>query len=292
MRTCCEVAGHKFSIEFPESYTRVPALAQYSPFTVEPDSSDLLFSLEVVESLPELDLKLVYDQQTEPGETKIRLFRCRQGWYCESAPTSESPVAARFLMSEDFSKGILEITAEGDPLFALNNSLMIQYAFSTASKGTLEMHASVIVNDGRGYLFTARSGTGKSTQSRMWLKAIEGSRLLNDDNPVVRVLDDGRAWVFGTPWSGKTPCYRNESAPVGAFVQIRRCSENKATRLGVVESYANLYSSCSGFKSDRAMADGLHATLAACVSSVPCFVLDCLPDEDAARVCCKAVKNV
>lgn len=292
MRITCTVAGHTFRAEFPEGYSRIPDLSQYSPFVVAEGESEPLFVLEVVEKLTVSDPQIVLDQQTEPGETKIRLYSCREGWYSECSPTSEHPVAARLVLSGDFSRGWLEVTPEGDSLFAVNNSLMLQYAFRTATMGTLEMHASVIVNNGHGYLFTAKSGTGKSTQSRMWLRAVEGSRLLNDDNPVVRLMEDGRIRVFGTPWSGKTPCYRNESAPVGAFVQIRRCSENKATRLGIAQSYANLYSSCSGFKADRTIGDGLHSTLAACVTSVPCFVLDCLPDEDAARVCFNAVNNI
>ena len=93
------------------------------------------------------------------------------------------------------------------------------YAFRTATLGTLEMHASVIAHEGRGYLFLAKSGTGKSTQSRMWLRCIEGAKLLNDDNPAIRIAD-GRPLVFGTPWSGKTPCWRNLSVPVKALVRL------------------------------------------------------------------------
>ena len=97
--------------------------------------------------------------------------------------------------------------------------------------------------------------------------------------------DDGTVEVYGSPWSGKTPCYRNEHYPAGAFVQIRRSPDNVITRLSVLESYALLYSSSSGFKSDAAMADGLHATFEKIISRIPCYALDCRPDADAARVC-------
>ena len=130
----------------------------------------------------------------------------------------------------------------------------------------------------------ARSGTGKSTHSSLWLEHVPGTELMNDDNPVVRVWPDGRVIAYGSPWSGKTPCYRNVEAPVGAFVRIRRCPENKITPLSLLESYALVYSSSSGFKADRSIADGLHASIEKAVTTVPCYVLDCRPDKEAAMV--------
>ena len=55
----------------------------------------------------------------------------------------------------------------------------------------------------------------------MWLRCIPGCDLMNDDNPVVRVID-GEAMIYGSPWSGKTPCYRQVKAPLGAITQIDR----------------------------------------------------------------------
>ena len=77
--------------------------------------------------------------------------------------------------------------------------------------------------------------------------------------------------------------------PLSAFVQIRRCEENKITRLSVFEAYVLLYSSSSGLKTDSAMADGLHATMEKIAVGCPCYVLDCRPDDEAALVCSKAV---
>ena len=107
--------------------------------------------------------------------------------------------------NSDFTLSKLLIACPSESLFAINNALMLQYAFRTAGMNTLEMHASVIENGGKGYLFLAKSGTGKSTHSKMWLRNIPDSHLLNDDNPIVRVLEDGSVRVYGSPWSGKTP---------------------------------------------------------------------------------------
>lgn len=284
MTKAYKVAGHVFHLEIPVGNSIAGMLSQYEPFVTEP-SADPLFTLETVDRLPCGGEEKVYDVKTEPGEPKIVLYRNGERWYSEMAVTSERPVCARMLAEKDFRRAMVQVEKGRDALFGINNALMLLFAFSTAGLGTLEMHASVVCHDSKAYLFLGKSGTGKSTHSSLWLKYIEGTHLVNDDNPIVRVMEDGSVRVFGSPWSGKTPCYKNEDWPVGAFVRIRQSPENKISRLSVVESYASLYSSCSGFKADRSMADGLHRTLESVVLSVPCHVLDCRPDEEAARVC-------
>lgn len=286
-----KVAEHRFSLSLPETSGLWETLGQYDPFLCG-DEGECIFCLSLVKSLPEMSAELVVDPETAPGETLVRLFRAGAGWLVEMSPEKSIPIVARLWMSEDYSEGRLELlgpATRNSALFAINNSMMLLYAFRTAGMGTLEMHASVIRCQGRAHLFLAKSGTGKSTHSRLWLENIPGSDLMNDDNPVVRVYPDGRVICYGTPWSGKTPCYRNVEAPVGAFVRIRRCSENKITKLDIFNAYALLYSSSSGFKADRSMADGLHSTIEAIVTDTPCYVLDCRPDAEAAEVCSKEV---
>ena len=280
----CLVAGHRFRILIPEN--EALRLDNYAPFAVEAEGEPL-FSLELAAGpAPEQEgAELAIDQGAEPGETVLSLWRSGGGWIVQMAPSPGRPTSGVLFLDMDFKYGRLYALRPSEAEFALNNSLMLQYAFATATLGTLEMHASTVVKDGRAYLFLAKSGTGKSTHSRMWMQAIPGTHLMNDDNPVVRCWPDGRVVAYGTPWSGKTPCYRNESFPVGAFVRIERAPENRLERLSVVEAYASLYSSCSGFKADRAMGDGLHAAISAAVQGAPSFAMHCLPDEDAARVC-------
>lgn len=291
MTKAYKVAGHVFHLEMPDSISIWPRLDQYDPFEVSP-VDDPLFAVELVREFPDADFELVYDAPVEPGETVVKLYRSPEGdWQFEMSPCDTRPIVGRMRSGSDFRHGQLCIDSRSmnDAIFCINNALMLLYAFCTADKGTLEMHASVIRNDNRGFLFLAKSGTGKSTHSQLWLDNIPGSELLNDDNPIVRIWPDGRIIVYGSPWSGKTPCYKNIECPVGAFVLIRRCKENKITRLSLLESYATLYSSCSGFKADEHMADGLHASLEAAVTGVRCYVLDCLPDAEAAIVCSSEV---
>lgn len=277
------VAGHIFSFEFPEGHSLWEKIGQYAPFALQsPEPS--IFTVELVENLPEIRMEKIYGGDEEPGQPVVLLYRFAEGWVFEMAPCTGRPICGRVVADSGFTSAKLLVLRPSEELFALNNAAMLMFAFRTACLGTLEMHASVIVNSGKAFLWLAKSGTGKSTHSQLWLDNIPGSRLLNDDNPVIRVMEDGHVEVFGTPWSGKTPCYRNEHYPAGAFTEIKRSPFNRIIRKSNFEAYALLWSSSSGFKSDRSMADGLHDTFEKTVAAVPCFTLECRPDADAARV--------
>ncbi|MBO4476019.1 MAG: hypothetical protein J5737_04815 [Bacteroidales bacterium] len=283
-----KVAGHIFSLSMTDSCSLWPRLTQYDPFVVD-GPSETLFSLELCQDMLERPegLECVYDPKTEDGETVVRLYKGDGQWVFDMSPDHNIECRSHLVASEDFSSGRLYLDNRrvSDAIFGINNSMMLLYAFRSAPLGTLELHASMVGNSGKAFLFLARSGTGKSTHSQLWLDNIPGTELMNDDNPIVRVWEDGSVIAYGSPWSGKTPCYRNVQAPAGAFVRINRSPENRITALSLLESYALLYSSCSGFKADRTIADGLHATLEKIVTTIPCYVLDCRPDAEAAQVC-------
>ena len=174
--------------------------------------------------------------------------------------------------------------------FAVNNSLMVLYALATAKLGTALFHAAVVTYRGKGYMFLGKSGTGKSTHARLWLRYNDGSQLLNDDNPVVRVFENGVV-VYGSPWSGKTPCYKNEFYPLGGLVLLSQAPRNKIERLRGVSAYAALVPSISGKRWERDIADGLHFTENALAGNVPVWYLECLPDEGAAKLCRETVAD-
>lgn len=281
---CYTVAGHFFSVHPAPGIDLNEPLSHYAPFETSPaDAPERVFHLYVVpkDALLEPDGLVVEFDQDDDG-SQIRLSRTPDGrsWFAFSI---FGTLSGTMLAESDFSAATLAFHRQQD--FALNNALMVMYAMRTASMGTALFHAAVIGNASRGYLFLGKSGTGKSTHARLWLKYITGSELVNDDNPVVRVFPDGKARVYGSPWSGKTPCYRNMDLPLGAFVQLAQAPYNAIRRLKGLSAYAALVSSISGKRWDRQMADGLHETENALAMNVPVWHLDCLPDEAAARLC-------
>ena len=283
-----EVAGHRFAVTAEDGLLK-DMERQYGPFLVQEDKTEgLVFWLKVVEEsvFPSIEGKIEENIQEE-GVEKIVIGHVGQQPYFEF--WSRDDCKGRMLVDANWQEVILTNSDQG--LYALNNTAMLMYAMATSRKKTALFHSSVVEHQGRAYMFLGKSGTGKSTHSQLWIKYIPETQLVNDDNPVVRVFDDGTATVYGSPWSGKTPCYRNVNYPIGGVVKLEQAPENRIRRLKGIEAYAEMVPSISGKRWDKAMADGLHETENALIKNVPMWHLDCLPDEEAARLCFGNINN-
>ena len=280
------VAGFCFTIE------GLPFEADnLKPFCVPEPDGETIFSLKIVQSLPHCDGELIYRSREEPRSTLISLYSLPSGGYFfEVQEIPGVPIAGRMAVSDDFKSAQLLLSGTDDR-YALNSCLMLMFSFSTACKGALEMHSCVVANDGRGYLFLGKSGTGKSTHGALWLRHIPGTKLLNDDNPIMRLLPDGTVRVYGSPWSGKTPCYKAQDVPVGAIVSLKQAPYNKISRLPIVQAYVTLMESSSSFRPIRHLADGWHSTMEGICTAIPVYRLECLPDKAAALLCHSAVSG-
>lgn len=166
----------------------------------------------------------------------------------------------------------------------INNFLIVAFGMAAAPHKTVKMHASVIEKNGKALLFLGESGTGKSTHSRLWKEFVPGCSLLNDDEPVVRLCDDDTVRVFGTPWSGKTPCYKNRSAEVVAFVHLYQHPHNRLTEQKGVQAFGSLLQSTSVMRSDASNKQLAIDTLSDILQRVPVYRLNCRPDEKAVRL--------
>jgi len=281
-----QVAGLSFSLDLPDDFPAADLLHNYDPFLCHSErSEESIFSLEISEKAPGAPGEALMRSAERTGEPVVGFFRSGEGYQAAFAPTPGAHVCGVLEMSGDFREG--QLYTEGSPAdraFAVNSALMLLFAFASAPYAALEMHASAVTRGGRGFLFLGKSGTGKSTHSQLWLEHISGTELLNDDNPVLRVVD-GAVRVYGTPWSGKTPCYKAQDAPVGAIVRLAQAPHNRIERLSAVQAYASVMASCSGFRPIRTLADAQHETLSQIAQRVPCYHLECLPDAAAARLC-------
>lgn len=289
MKSVYQVAGHRFAVIMPDNHLAWNEMRAYEPFLVN-DDSGVIFTVELIEAMPDTsDKQKVTVSCESPDSARIELYEWQGQWLIEAAPLLEAPVRVCLVTDKAFRRAQFRIL--GSIRFSIGTVIMLMFAFATAQKNTLLMHSSVTVKDGLAYLFLGKSGTGKSTHSKLWINNIEGCELLNDDNPVLRVGEKGEVRVYGSPWSGKTPCYRNLDYPVGAIVDLHQAKTNHIRRLSMFEAYASLYVSYSGYRFIKEMADGLHATNEKVISSVPSYSLDCLPDADAAWLCYKTVSQ-
>ena len=283
-RKIYKVADHRFAVCADEAL--LDGMTQYEPFVVGADADPVLFTLTVAaEPFPDAPVTIETSQDDEGSQILVGHTADGRSYFEFLLFGDRS---GRLLVSADYSKATLWL--DQHQLYGLNNALMVLYALATACLGTALFHAAVVGHEGRGYMFLGKSGTGKSTHASLWCRYIAGTELVNDDNPVVRVFPD-RAVVYGSPWSGKTPCYRNMSLPIGGIVQLRQAPYNKIRRLRSIEAYAALVPSISGKRWERSVADGLHDTENALAGTVPVWCLECLPDEAAARLCQKTIEK-
>lgn len=284
-----DVAGHRFAVT-ADSCLLNEMKRQYGPFLMERTTENhLLFSLKVVDKgdyLNDYDAKEMIVQ--DDGTQHISIGSVDNHSYYVFWLGDH--IEGRLFMKENDRNCTLILEGQRH-LYAVNNALMLLYMLTTGHQQTAVFHASVIEYEGYGYLFLGVSGTGKSTHSQLWLDYIEGTMLLNDDNPIVRVLPCGEVRVYGSPWSGKTPCYKNHNCPVRAFVNLQQAPQNEILRLNNIEAYAAVMSSISGKRWDRDMADSLHATEEILIQKIPVYHLRCLPNEAAAKLCCETINS-
>ena len=287
------IADHEVCIRFQDgdAHNSMALLPSFKPFRIAEPTGELLFTLTVDDGLrPEEEKTLVRNFDTGNGDTLV--YQLPDGGYQYVIRNIQNSDCCLLVCNKTFSE--CRCALNGNWVmrsFGLNDALMLIYAFAGAFKQTLLIHASCILYEGYGYPFIAKSGTGKSTHTSLWMKHIEGAELMNDDNPIIRISNDngGTPYIYGSPWSGKTPCYRQIKAPLGAVTRIERAPANSVERLRPVQAFASLLPCCSSMKWDGDLYDHLCTAISRIIETTPIYTLHCLPDEEAALICNKTI---
>ena len=261
-------------------------LSSFEPFRIKEVSENVFFRLTVDDTLrpvPKERRQRIRAFDTGNGDTIVD--RVDDGSYQYIIKEINGSDCCLLQSNKDFSDCRCALNGNKNMrTFGLNNALMLIFAFAGAHKQTLLIHASLVRNNGYGYAFIAKSGTGKSTQVSMWLRYIPDCDLMNDDNPIVRVID-GKPYIYGSPWSGKTPCYRNIKAELGSISRIDRAKENSVEQMRPIEAFASLLPSCSTMKWDKAVFNNTVEIITKIIETSKVYTIHCLPNKDAALLC-------
>ncbi len=288
-----QIAEFKVRINFEESSVNdMRLLPSFEPFRTDAcNDEELLFNLTVDDKLPVIpksERHRIDSFDTGNGDTIVDSLN--DGGYQYIIKDIEKRECALLQTNKDFSQCRCALNGSyNQRCFGLNNALMLIFAFSSSTHQTLMVHASLVRHDGYGYAFIAKSGTGKSTQVSMWLRYIDNCDLMNDDNPIVRYID-GKHYIYGSPWSGKTPCYRQVKAPLGAITRIDRAKKNSVDRLAPVEAFASFLPACSTMKWDHDIFDAVCNNVTKVIETTGMYTLHCLPDEESAKICQATIK--
>lgn len=280
------IAGHTVRAD----YTCVPRKAaeivpSFQPFLAGNAEGDAVLHITVDDRYRPGMEELHLIKQFPSADYEYRLFgREDKSLVVAFCGYDHKPMAV-IDMAPGFRKSrIAVLPQDGRYASALSNAIMISYAFATSHLATVAVHSSTVLYKGKGYMFLGKSGTGKSTHSQSWLRNFGGCELMNDDNPIMRVIG-GRVMVYGSPWSGKTSCYKQLCAPVGAMVALVQAKHNKIARLGNVKAFANVFSAASTLLCHKDSFEAILETMLRIAGIVPVYELENLPDDDAAKLC-------
>lgn len=159
-----------------------------------------------------------------------------------------------------------------------------QFCAGLLDFGGFYLHASAVEMDGKAYLFSAKSGVGKSTHTRLWQQLFEGkAQVFNDDKPALRYLD-GVWYAYGTPWCGKDGINQNKKVPLAGVCFLRQAGENKIRQLTKQEALGMLFSQTIRRFSSARKLDLLLGHLENLVDKIPVFELENRPEPEAARL--------
>lgn len=148
--------------------------------------------------------------------------------------------------------------------------------------GGLLLHSSLIRAGDCAIVFTAPSGTGKSTQAELW-KHFRGAEILNGDRAALVRSND--IWTaYGSPYAGTSGIYRNDSAPLTAIVVLKQAPENRITRLQGHQILKHLYPELSLHRWDPHFIQASADLITDLISDVPVFLLECVPEESAVQL--------
>ncbi len=153
------------------------------------------------------------------------------------------------------------------------------------------LHCSCLEYDGGAYVFTAKSGTGKSTHSRLWRKVFgEKVTMINDDKPIVRLIDD-TFYIYGTPWNGKHNISNNIKIPIKAIFYLHQANENKAEKCDLISAISKLISQ-TVLPDDKVVMNNLLSMLEKLVSTTPMFDLYCTISEEAVHTALNSLTEI
>lgn len=188
------------------------------------------------------------------------------------------PEDARNVVMENPSKGELEyICCSAD------------FCRKIVSYGRFFLHASAVVVDDMAYLFSAPSGTGKSTHTRLWLDTFKGSYILNDDKPIIDPKED-QITVWGSPFSGKTTLHANKEVTLGGICFLHQGTKNVIKQIEATKALAMILNNTYRPSNPQGMMELLDMAQKV-VQEIDIYEMDCTMDKEAAQIAYQKMKK-
>ena len=262
-------------------------LRGFKPFATEQrgDAACTMRFVDTVDVAGLGSLRTLSESYIADSNSDSAFYATERGYLYSIVSRNDNQHPALFYIDSTTNEVITDIKpSDSISLAVLRFGIWVMFGTVLLKHNAVAIHSSVIVAKDRGVLFLGESGTGKSTHTRLWRENIEGARLLNDDSPIVRIVNN-EVRVYGSPWSGKTPCYKNEVYPMAGLCRLSQAPHNRITRLSNLMAIGALLPSCPPiFAHDSALQDMICATVGNIVRGVKSYHLECLPNSEAAEL--------
>ncbi|MBQ8904460.1 MAG: hypothetical protein IJY73_09310 [Oscillospiraceae bacterium] len=224
-------------------------------------------------------LTVCADFQHKTMTERSEKYRCDE----KTADIIIPPVPLSELERLMASPGINEDSAENIYTADLFYTALLRF-------GGFMLHSSAVEVDGRAYLFSAPSGTGKSTHTSQWIKLFgDKARIINDDKPAIRFVN-GEAHAYGTPWSGKSDLNINTGVPIQGICVLERSPENFIVPLDEGTAVYSILNQTLRPKTADYM-DNLLTLLDRVIVTVPVWRMGCNISVEAAETAYKAMSH-
>lgn len=259
----------------------------YTPFSTDgiADQKSYLFHVETGYYTDiETDSENTAHKETYSNENGSYTVHSSNGYYYWKLKRTGDERCYGMLLDLNHKKAILNFEIKDSfAIRATDDFIRFAFIYSSAFHNTILLHSSCIAYQGESIAFTGNSGVGKSTHSSLWLKYVEGADLINDDQPAVRIIND-KTIIYGTPWSGKTLCYKQKKAQLKAILCMKQAKENKITPISSTQLFTNLLPQCSLSKTDRLTMPSIIQTLAKIAENVRGAQLENRPEKEAVQM--------
>lgn len=268
------IGGHNLTVGGSKGIDMLLAMNGFGPFFV--DETRCNFEIFLDADIEKTPFEPLYSFEFE----NIKCSYGNSGSKVIFTMTPDDPGIAPLILIED-SEQRISISEASSPTL-LRFALWTAFNVLCSKHSTFAFHSSCIVYNNKAILFTGESGAGKSTHTRLWYNNIPNAFLLNDDSPIVRI-EGGKVVAYGSPWSGKTPCFRAQKAEVAAVVRLGKADENKLQKVNALNSVIELHKSMPPMLSKDAHFSELEMSfLSSIANSVPIYHFDCRPELEAA----------
>ena len=274
MKKYYRFAGLQLELELPEKriYQNEKAL---QPFAVDSVTDPHRFSFSLVDALKPPVTACIHN------DGGFRVYE-EEGWqvrYIGSVQNSWSAAYMRVAHKE--KTHLVQLEAKHFPqtigVHTVLTAMAVEHLIAHA--GGFMFHSSYIEHEGKGILFTAPSGTGKSTQAELW-RSLRGAEVINGDRSVIRMAENGIV-VSGVPFAGSSQICKNRTLPLHAIVYLEQAPQTTIRRLKGFEAFRRIWEGVSVNTWDKEDVALASETAGHVAQRVPVYYLACTPDESA-----------